>query len=93
MEYICRMGDGNRHRWRINRALMSNYATIPPLTGLRKDHKPDLQGDPEIGPKLCPLCLANNAPMHLSVIYCPRFEKDCLMKQSQLCWAHKDNYS
>ena len=41
---------------------MSNYATIPPLTGLRKDHKPDLQGDPEIGPKLCPLCPANNAP-------------------------------
>ena len=59
---ICRMGDGNQHRWRINRALVSNYATIPPLTGLRKDHKPDLHGDPEIGPKLHPLCPANHAP-------------------------------
>ena len=39
---ICRMGDGNQHRWHINRVLVSNYATIPPLTRLRKDHKPDL---------------------------------------------------
>ena len=41
---------------------MNSFSTIPPLMGLRKDHKPDLEGDPVRGPKLRPLCLANMAP-------------------------------
>ena len=35
---------------RCNRALINNYATIPSLQGLRKDHKGDIENDPIIGP-------------------------------------------
>ena len=55
-------GSDKGHQWRINRALVNNYTTIPPLMGLRKDHKPDLDGDPSKGPKLRPLCPANISP-------------------------------
>ena len=36
--------------------------TIPILQGLRKDHKPNRNGNPVLGPKLRPLCAANKAP-------------------------------
>ena len=37
--------------------------TIPVLQGLRKDHKPNIDGNPSIGPKMRPLlCAANKAP-------------------------------
>ena len=47
---------------RVNRALISTYNTIPPLIGLRKDHKGDLEDNPVLGPKLRPLFPANIAP-------------------------------
>ena len=59
---MCKIGEHNKHQWRINRALISNYATIPPLMGLRKDHKECINKDPVLGPKLRPLCPANLAP-------------------------------
>ena len=34
---MCQIGEGNGHEWRVNSALISNFATIPPLLGLRKD--------------------------------------------------------
>ena len=55
------------YRWskkarRCARALASHYVMIPVLQGLRKDHKADRNGDPNLGPKLRPLCAANKAP-------------------------------
>ena len=47
---------------RCRRGLVTNFATIPTLQGLRKDHKQDIQGDPNKGPKLRPLAAANRAP-------------------------------
>ena len=57
-----RIGDSTNQKRRCSRALISNYVTIPVLQGLRKDHKPDRNGDPILGPKLRPLCAANRAP-------------------------------
>ena len=59
---IGRMGEDQNHTWRVNRALISNHTTIPPLMGLRKDHKGDIDNNPEKGPKLRPLCPANVSP-------------------------------
>ena len=59
---MCNIGRDKNHSWRVNRALVNSFSTIPPLMGLRKDHKPDLEGDPVLGPKLRPLCPANVAP-------------------------------
>ena len=42
--------------------LAPHYVMIPVLQGLRKDHKADRNGDPNLGPKLRPLCAANKAP-------------------------------
>ena len=42
--------------------MVNNWATIPSLQGLRKDHKGDLEGNPTLGPKLRPLAAANKAP-------------------------------
>ena len=47
---------------RCSRALMANYVMIPSLEGSRKDHKPNIGGDPILGPKMKPLCAANRAP-------------------------------
>ena len=47
---------------RCARALASHYVMIPVLQGLRKDHKANRNGDPNLGPKLRPLCAANKAP-------------------------------
>ena len=59
---ITSAGSDKGHQWRINRALVNNFTTIPPLMGLRKDHKPDLDNNPSKGPKLRPLCPANISP-------------------------------
>ena len=56
---FARIGENHNHIWRVNRALISNYLSIPPLMGLRKDHKGDIDDNPEKGLKLRPLCLAN----------------------------------
>ena len=53
---------GGGQRRRCQRALITNFSMIPSLQGLRKDHKPDLGGDPTRGPKLRPLAAANKAP-------------------------------
>ena len=50
-----------QHR-RCCRALVNNYTSIPILLGLRKDHKGNIDGDSQKGPKLRPLCAANTAP-------------------------------
>ena len=47
---------------RCQRALVSNFATIPTLQGLRKDHKSNIGGHPSKGPKMRPLIAANKAP-------------------------------
>ena len=47
--------------WRINRALISNFAPILLLIGMRKDHKANLENNPVLGPKFWPLHPANNA--------------------------------
>ena len=52
---MCDIGGRNNHGWRSNRALISNYSTIPPLMGLRKDHKDNINNDAVLGPKLRPL--------------------------------------
>ena len=59
---MAQIGRRNNHSWRVNRALVTNFSTIPPLVGLRKDHKADLQNNKVLGPKLRPLCPANIAP-------------------------------
>ena len=59
---ITSAGSDKGHQWRINRALVNNHITIPPLMEIRKDHKPDLDKDPIKGPKLRPLCPANISP-------------------------------
>ena len=59
---ICNIGGNQGHIWRVNRVLISTYNTIPPLMGLRKDHKGDLEDNPILGPKMRPLCPANIAP-------------------------------
>ena len=59
---IVNIGEAHGHMWRVNRALVSNYVTIPPLMGLRKDHKGDIDSNPVKGPKLRPLCSANVLP-------------------------------
>ena len=38
---ICKIGSNQGQTWRVNRALITTYSTIPILTGLRKDHKGD----------------------------------------------------
>ena len=48
--------------WRCNRAMISNYSTVHPLMGLRKDHKKNIDDNEILGPKLRPLCPANVAP-------------------------------
>ena len=55
-------GAANGQTRRCSRALVSNFLTIPVLQGLRKDHKPNRDGNPVLGPKLRPLCAANRAP-------------------------------
>ena len=42
--------------------MVGNFVKIPTLQGLRIDHKPNLNGDPNKGPKLRPLAAANKAP-------------------------------
>ena len=42
--------------------LLLASSTIPSLQGLRKDHKGNIENDPNKGPKLRPLCAANKAP-------------------------------
>ena len=59
---VFNIGEGIGQKRRCARALISNYVTIPVLQGLRKDHKPNIDGDPSIGPKMRPLCAANKAP-------------------------------
>ena len=41
---------------------MSKFVMIPSLEGLRKDNKPNIGGDPILGPKMRPLCAANRVP-------------------------------
>ena len=59
---MCEIGGGNNHMWYISRALISNFATIPPLLRLRKDHKDNINNNPLLGLKLRPLCPENQAP-------------------------------
>merc|ERR1712240_716598 len=59
---LCNIGGAHNHNWRVNRALISNFAPIPPMIGMRKDHKANIQNKPTLGPKLRPLCPANQAP-------------------------------
>ena len=59
---IFNIGESIGQMKRCTRALMSNYVMIPSLQGLRKDHKPNIGGDPILGPKMRPLCAANHAP-------------------------------
>ena len=59
---LANIGGGHNHEWRVNRALVTNFSTIPPLIGMRKDHKTNINNDPVLGPKLRPLCPANVAP-------------------------------
>ena len=66
---MCRLGEWNNHMWRVNRALISNFTTIPPLLGLRKDHKRDINDNLSLGSKLRPLCPANPAPNKASNIF------------------------
>ena len=59
---VFNIGKGIGQMRRCARALISNYVTIPVLQGLRKDHKPNREGKPVLGPKMRPLCAANKAP-------------------------------
>ena len=59
---IFNIGGTNGQRRRCARALMSNWVTIPVLEGLRKDHKGNMNNDPDLGPKVRLLCAANRAP-------------------------------
>ena len=59
---IFNIGKGSSGRKRCLRALIANFVTIPVMQGLRKDHKADIDNDPNLGPKLRPLCAANRAP-------------------------------
>ena len=46
------VGKGSGQTWRIQRALVNHFSTVPPLLGLRKDHKKDINNEPTLGPKL-----------------------------------------
>ena len=56
------IGSGVNQQWRVNRAMVSKFAPIPPMMGLRKDHKGNINNDETLGLKLRHLCLANKAP-------------------------------
>ena len=47
---------------RCKNALLSQFAKVPKMQGLRKDHKPDMEGDPTRGPPLRPLVSARSSP-------------------------------
>ena len=59
---IFNIGGSNGQKRRCTRALMSNFVMISSLEGLRKDCKPNIGGDPILGPKMRPLCAANRSP-------------------------------
>ena len=64
---VINLGTAQGHLKKCTNTLVSNYATIPMLQGLRKDHKENKNNDPTLGPKLCPLATANQAQMlHLA---------------------------
>ena len=50
-------------------ALAPHYVIIPVLQGLRKDHKADRNGDPNLEPKLRPLFAANKVPSAALVVW------------------------
>ena len=41
---------GSGQARRCARAMVNNFTTVPVLQGLRKEHKPDIEGDPIKGP-------------------------------------------
>ena len=47
---IVSIGEAHGYMCRVNRALVSNQVTIPPLMGLGKDHKGDIDSNPVNGP-------------------------------------------
>jgi hypothetical protein len=63
---ILNLGKGTGQAKRCKETLISSMAGIPTLQGMRKDHKPNVDGDKDKGPPLRPLCGANkslNAPL------------------------------
>ena len=77
---MFKIGENEGQVWRVNRALISKFTSIPPLQGLRKNH---IDADPAIGPKLRPLYLLTKHQMPLSAIC----RQKCAMGQQTTCKA------
>ena len=56
---ILKMGERHDHWSRIKSALVNKFGHIPVLYGLKKDHKPVVEGKPM---PTRPVCGANDAP-------------------------------
>ena len=56
------IGEFTRQSDRCRDALLSQFAKVPDMNGLRKDHKSPINDDPDLGPPLRPLVNAKNAP-------------------------------
>ena len=46
---LAKIGAGNQHMWRVNRALVTNHSTSLPLIGLRKDNKANINDNQTLG--------------------------------------------
>ena len=58
---ILKIGKGWKQEQRVKSAVMSKNGTIPELYGLRKDHKPVVNGQEAIGPPTRPVCGASRS--------------------------------
>jgi hypothetical protein len=83
---ILNVGKDVNQRQRCKETLISNMAAVPTMQGFRKDHKDDVDGDPDKGPPLRPLCGANkslNAPLGCLVSKILKCVGDELSNKSQ----------
>ena len=59
---MLKVGEDWRHWTRVKSAMMNNGGPIPPLYGMRKDHKAVPIGQEEVGPPARPVCGASKSP-------------------------------
>ena len=59
---ILEVGEDWRHWMRVKSAMVNYGGSIPPLYGMRKDHKEVPIGQEEVGPPARPVCGANKSP-------------------------------
>jgi hypothetical protein len=99
-DILC-IGKDVKHGKRCKDTLISNMTVIPNMQGFRKDHKANVDNDPNKGPPLRPLCAANkslNAPLGCvlsKILKCVGDEKSVeqmteILSTEELCRAVED---